>query len=168
MKFVKFDQIHFSTMSTTDEKAEMQCGIYKIAIRDDGTLIQNVLICLIGSNYIVCIHNSSAPKIFQFPCATDFKTFNDCDELEKVFDRVNYRGAFNNLVDEIAGTGPAFLMYLARMDSDNVDPGRFPREINVGEIRRGMLDGSVFTRDAEERLEESEPEERPKKRARQE
>jgi hypothetical protein len=145
----------------------MQCGIYKIAIKDDRTLIQNVFICLIGSNYIICIRNS-APKIFQFPCATNLKTVKDYDDLEEVFDRVNYSGAFDNLVDEIAGTGPAFLMYLAMMNSDEVDPGCFPREINVGKIRRGMIDRSVFTRDAEERLEESEPEQRPKKRARQE
>jgi len=178
-------------MSTSTEKAEMQCGIYKIAIKDDDTLIPNVLICLIENNYMICIHNPSAPKIFHFPRVVvdgvNHKTITDCDELEKLFDQVNYKGAYANLIDEIAGTGAAFLMYLSMLPRDEADPSCFPREVNAAHIRNSMLLRNSLIRDSVRQLEEDRarattelsraitersrattiPEERPTKRQRQ-
>lgn len=135
----------------------MQCGLYKIAIRDDDTLIPNVLICLIENNYMICIHNPSAPKLVYFPRVVDGeddKTITDCDDLERLFDHVNYKGAYANLIDEIAGTGPAFLMYLTTLHGDDVEPNNFPPEVNVAHIRRSMLLGNSLIRDSVRQLEE--------------
>ena len=136
------DSVDLSSELNETDIVDKPCPqVHEVSLQDDDTLVKNVCIMLIGDHYILYFQNLPRryPMFIRIPKGMTVKSF---EHLEQIVDQCNLKSAWNALIDELGGTGSAFLMYLTTFEQD------FPKIINVRDVRLAMIDGSIFRKDS--------------------